>query len=213
MMGATHVKRGGLRGRTRMDEERADSGRRGHAQEQTLRRVPFSAGPRAGRAVAVVLAASMAAGMTGADPFDDYRGSCSEPATSACEALRRQDRRARCDADQILSTVCTEFLGRLGGLERPTREERLVLIRGRTWVHQLRDDLGEDVEDELCGERRALAQDHPEYAEVWYELTRCTENRGEWIALLQKALVIDPEKREFALFPDTADQRRRSLRD
>ena len=142
---------------------------------------------------ALVLAASMAAGSAVADPLVDFAQACSEPAARACEARRREDRRAPCGAEVLLSASCADFLGGLAGLAKPTPDQRLVLIRGRTWVLQAQDALGDRAESELCGERQALAQDHPDYGEVWYELAlRCTEGVGEKVALLEKALVVDP---------------------
>ncbi|MCY4013928.1 MAG: hypothetical protein OXG82_14575 [Gammaproteobacteria bacterium] len=135
---------------------------------------------------------STVAAPAGGDPLHAYRTICREPAAAACARLQVDDRRAACDAEQVLDPACTAYLEELARRERPSREERLVLIRGRSWVNQLRDELTEEAEEALCSARRALAQDHPGYAEAWYEVARCAEDAVEQTALLEKALVVDP---------------------
>ena len=176
-----------LRG-TAMDYRAGRSQHRG-VLGRTFGRVVFGVRTSPGLVVAAVLAG---VGLAHGDPLDDYHRICGEPAAAACEALRRSNRRARCDADEILDEACREFLAHLGNRARPSREERLVLIRARTWIHRLRDNLTEELAESLCRERTALAKDHPDYAEAWYELTRCAEHHAERAALLEKALALDP---------------------
>lgn len=127
-----------------------------------------------------------------ADALDDYGRICREPAARTCKALQQEDRRAACDAEQILTSACTEFLAHLDRDASPTREGRLAQIRALHWVHQLRDDLNDEVERALCAQRRALVQDHPGYAPAWYELTRCAADHAERVTFLRQALVIEP---------------------
>lgn len=167
--------------------------RPGHAPGRKMRIARTAARRRPEARLTLALVALIAAVLAHGSPLADYGRVCREPAARVCEALKAVDRRARCGADQVLSAACTEFLGGLAAKVRPTREERLVLIRGRMWIHRLRDDLTEELEYALCDERRALAKDHPGYAEALYDLARCADENDERVALLRTALDVDPE--------------------
>ena len=119
---------------------------------------------------AVLCGLAMAAGLAYGSPLTELARHCDDDATSAS---------------------CKVFLSSLASVAVPTREQRLALVRGRSWGAQ-HGDYSEATQAALCSQRRQLAQAHPDYAEALYEASLCAQDSHGRIALLEDALALDP---------------------
>ena len=89
--------------------------------------------------------------------------------------------------------ACSDLVDRLAQAAWPSREERLALILSR---HVLADWRGEEATYDrgaLCADLRAVAADHPDYADPLPKLALFCADGDEYIALLLRAVEIDPD--------------------
>ena len=94
--------------------------------------------------------------------------------------------------------ACASLVDRLEALEWKSREEKLALLKSKAVLYGIRGD--RMSEQEICDERRAIEEEHPEYPQALVDLALCTRRQAEITVLLLTALEIEPDN-FYALSP------------
>ena len=106
------------------------------------------------------------------------------------------DYHVHCNWGQISSeAACAALADRLGGVERPSREERLALV----WSRNRLRGASSISRAEACSATEAIVAEHPDYADALFRLSRCAHmglrqtGADDAVALLRRAAESEPD--------------------
>ena len=87
--------------------------------------------------------------------------------------------------------ACASLVDRLEALKSRNQEEKLALLKSKSALASRRGD--PMSRQEICDERRAIEEEHPEYPQALVDLALCTRRQAETTVLLMTALQIEPD--------------------
>ncbi len=124
---------------------------------------------------------------------------CAAVPSTAHAAGAMDDYHIQCHVHSDAAATCASLVARLEALERPARDERLALLNARNTLAGWRGEPAQPRGREFCAGVRALATDHPDYADAIHDLAFCDAgfdgSDDPRVALgtgLRRVLEIDP---------------------